>query len=70
MNNPKNGGGDELQVYFSYFTKIKRTMDMQNEGGTIFSKKIERYVRKNIDFASFCYYFRDGCRHIDSGMGV
>ena len=23
-------------------------MDMQNEGGTIFSKKIERYVRKTL----------------------
>ena len=32
------GGGDELQVYFSYFTKIKRTMDMQNEGALFFSK--------------------------------
>ena len=28
-------------------------MDMQNEGGTIFSKKLELYVRKNINFAYF-----------------
>ena len=64
------GGGDEFQVYFSYFTKIKRTMDMQNEGGTNFSKKLELYVRKNIDFAYFSYYFGDGCRHIGSEWGV
>ena len=41
---------------------------MQNEGGTIFSKKSEFYVRKNIDFASFSQYFGDCCRHIGSGM--
>ena len=44
-------------------------MDMQTDGGTIFSKKLELYVRKNINFAYFSYYFGDGCRHIGSGMG-
>ena len=41
---------------------------MQNEGGTIFSKKSEFYVRKNIDFVSFSQYFGDCCRHIGSWM--